>query len=62
MYEHPETAFEEHESSARLAGFLADRGFEVEYPAYGLETSFAARDQFSDLARTEVAGHDGAIR
>lgn len=43
MYENPETAFEEFESSRRLAGFLADHGFEVEYPAYGLETSFAAR-------------------
>jgi amidohydrolase len=43
MYEHPEPAFEERESSARLARFLGDQGFNVEYPAYGLETSFAAR-------------------
>jgi len=43
MYEHPEIAYEERETSARLAAFLADRGFEVEHPAYGLETAFAAR-------------------
>ena len=42
MYENPETAYQEHESSARLAAFLADRGFEVEHPAYGLETAFLA--------------------
>lgn len=43
MYENPEIAFEEHESAARISGFLAERGFEVEFPAYGLETAFAAR-------------------
>lgn len=42
MYENPETAYEECESSARLAGFLTDNGFEVTYPAYGLETAFEA--------------------
>ena len=43
MFENPETAFEERQSSARLAQFLTRQGFEVEYPAYGLETSFVAR-------------------
>lgn len=43
MYEHPETAFEEKETSARLVRFLSEHGFDVEYPAYGLETAFAAR-------------------
>ena len=43
MYDHPEIAFEEFETSAKLAGYLASNGFEVEYPAYGLETAFAAR-------------------
>ncbi|MCB2224613.1 MAG: M20 family metallopeptidase [Actinobacteria bacterium] len=43
LYHHPEIAFEERESSARLAAFLSEHGFEVEYPAHGLETSFAAR-------------------
>jgi amidohydrolase len=42
MHEHPETAYEEFEGSRRLAGFLADNGFEVTYPAYGLETAFEA--------------------
>jgi amidohydrolase len=43
MYDHPETAFKEHQSSTRLVRFLIENGFEVEYPAYGLETAFAAR-------------------
>ena len=43
MYENPELAFEEYESSSRLAGFLGDNGFAVEYPSYGLDTAFAAR-------------------
>lgn len=43
MYENPEIAYEEHASSARLVQFLTDAGFEVEYPAYGLDTAFAAR-------------------
>jgi amidohydrolase len=43
MYENPELAFEEHRSSARLVAFLSDQGFDVEYPAYGLDTAFAAR-------------------
>lgn len=42
MYENPETAYEEHESSARLSEFLGANGFEVDYPAYGLETAFEA--------------------
>ena len=43
MYDHPEIAFEERETSRRLTGFLAGHGFTVEYPAYGMETAFAAR-------------------
>jgi amidohydrolase len=43
MYDHPEIAFEEHDTSARLAEFMAGVGFTVEYPAHGLETAFAAR-------------------
>ena len=43
LYEHPEVGFEEHETSARLAEFLSAGGFAVEYPAFGLETAFAAR-------------------
>ncbi len=43
MYEHPETAYQEKETSAKLVEFLREAGFEVEYPAYGLDTAFAAR-------------------
>jgi amidohydrolase len=43
MYDNPEIAFEEHETSARLVSFLTEHGLEVEYPAYGLDTAFAAR-------------------
>ena len=42
MHDNPETAYEEFESSRRLAGFLEGRGFDVTYPAYGLDTSFEA--------------------
>ncbi len=43
MYEHPEVAYQEKETSSRLVAFLRDAGFDVEYPAYGLDTAFAAR-------------------
>lgn len=43
MYDNPEVGFEEHNTSARLAQFMAGQGFAVAYPAYGLETAFAAR-------------------
>lgn len=43
MYDNPELSYKEHESSARLAGFLAEHGFEVEHPAYGIPTAFVAR-------------------
>ena len=43
LYENPETAFQEHKSSARLTAYLGDNGFDVEYPAYGLDTAFVAR-------------------
>jgi amidohydrolase len=43
MYENPELAYVERNTSARLVEFLTAQGFDVEYPAYGLETAFAAR-------------------
>ena len=43
MYHNPEIAFEEHNTSARLVEFLRSNGFEVEYPAFELDTAFAAR-------------------
>ena len=42
MYENPELAYEEFESSRRLSEFLGDHGFEVTYPAYGIDTAFEA--------------------
>jgi amidohydrolase len=43
MYENPEIAFEEYETSRRAVDILSDAGFTVEYPAYGLDTAFVAR-------------------
>ena len=43
MYDNPETAYEELETSARMVAVLEANGFDVEYPAYGLDTAFAAR-------------------
>ena len=45
MYEHPEVAFEEKETSARLVAFLEDNGFVVEYPVFGLETRVRRPDR-----------------
>lgn len=42
MYENPELGYAEFEASARLSSFLAENGFTVEYPAYGLSTAFEA--------------------
>ena len=42
MYENPEIQYEEYESSAKLAAFLRDNGFEVEHPTHGLKTAFEA--------------------
>lgn len=43
LYENPEIGHQEHESSRLLAEFLGRHGLDVEYPAWGLETSFDAR-------------------
>ena len=43
LYENPETAYEEHQACQWLSQFLAERGFEVEKGAGGVETAFAAR-------------------
>ncbi|MCF7553690.1 M20 family metallopeptidase [Pseudonocardia sp. WMMC193] len=39
---HPELAFEEHRTSAEIAGLLADHGFSVERGVAGLPTAFVA--------------------
>ena len=43
MYDNPELGYEEFETSRKMADMLSAGGFEVEYPAYGLDTAFAAR-------------------
>ncbi|HEY5889906.1 MAG TPA: M20/M25/M40 family metallo-hydrolase, partial [Acidimicrobiia bacterium] len=42
MYEHPEVGYQERATSKVLADYLVENGFEVERPAYGLETAFVA--------------------
>jgi amidohydrolase len=42
MFDNPEIAYKEFDTSARLVTFLTNNGFDVEYPAWGLETSFNA--------------------
>lgn len=42
LYENPELAYQEFESSRRLAEFLGRNGFHVEFPAYGIDTAFEA--------------------
>ncbi len=43
MYDNPEIAYVEHNTSRRMVDVLREGGFDVEYPAYGLETAFVAR-------------------
>ena len=43
MYDNPEVGYEEFETSRHAVELLRGAGLEVEYPAYGLETAFAAR-------------------
>jgi amidohydrolase len=43
IHARPELAFRERHAASLLARALAAAGFRVEYPAYGLETAFAAR-------------------
>ena len=54
MFEHPEVALEEYETSARLAEFLGTHGFSVEYPAFGMETAFVARSGSAGPERITV--------
>jgi amidohydrolase len=43
LYENPEIAYAEYESSARLAAALETYGFDVSYPAWDMPTAFDAR-------------------
>jgi amidohydrolase len=40
IHAHPELAFEERYACQQLVPFLRDQGFDVEQPAYGMETAF----------------------
>ncbi len=42
LYENPEIQYQEYESSAKLAAYLADHGFTVNHPTHGLDTAFEA--------------------
>lgn len=42
MYQHPELGYREFEASHRLAGVLGQRGFQISYPAYEIDTAFEA--------------------
>ncbi|HWB89638.1 MAG TPA: M20 family metallopeptidase [Acidimicrobiia bacterium] len=42
LYENPELGYQEHDSSANIANYLGEHGFDVEYPTHGLDTAFAA--------------------
>lgn len=42
LHDDPETGWQEHRSSATVAGVLAEHGFAVEQPYLGLETAFRA--------------------
>lgn len=42
LYENPEIQYQEHESSAKLAGYLSGKGFAVNHPTHGLDTAFEA--------------------
>ena len=42
LYDNPEIQYQEHESSARLAGYLSSQGFDVAHPTHGLDTAFEA--------------------
>ncbi len=42
LYDNPEIQYQEYQSSARLAGYLAEHGFEVTHPTHGLDTAFEA--------------------
>lgn len=42
LYENPEIAYQEYQASERLSTWLTGKGFDVTYPAYGLDTAFEA--------------------
>ncbi|WP_238395509.1 M20 family metallopeptidase [Mycolicibacterium sp. CBMA 295] len=58
LHAHPEIAWEEVRSAARVAGDLADAGFDVEEKFTGLETAFVARRGGGPLHLAVCAEYD----
>lgn len=58
VHAHPEVAWQEFESSAHIAEFLADRGFAVEKNYCGLDTSFKATFGTGDFVIALCAEYD----
>lgn len=58
LYENPELAYEERASSAMLVRFLSENGFDVTYPAWGLDTSFDATVGHGDREVVICAEYD----
>lgn len=58
LHSHPETAWEEVRSSARVAGVLSDAGFVVETNLVGLETAFRAHVGTGPLHLSLCAEYD----
>lgn len=62
LYENPELAYEEVESSRRLAEFLSRNGFAVSHPAYDLPTAFEANTGASGPRVVICAEYDALPR
>jgi amidohydrolase len=59
LYDNYELSYQEHQSSALLASVLRDSGFEVEHPAYGIDTAFVARAGTAGPEVVICAEYDG---
>ncbi|HWO94419.1 MAG TPA: M20 family metallopeptidase, partial [Dehalococcoidia bacterium] len=58
IHKHPEIAFQERESSAAVAGFLAQHGFNVRRPYLELETAFRAEAGHGEPTVAIIAEYD----
>ena len=58
IHQHPEVAWQEHESSAHIADFLESRGFTVSRSPEGIETAFVARKGTGDFQIALCAKYD----
>ena len=55
LYDNPECAYEERESSRKAAAFLESHGFEVELGAGGVDTAFLAKPKGASPAEPAIA-------